>query len=409
MRTIAVVAAATLAITLAGCSNGSSTTGAKNSAPIPVGTVLDLTGPLNVYGIPKSNVTKLAVKDINAHGGILGRKIKLIELDSQSSNAQNVQDANQLVQDHVAAVFGGVTSPSREAMRPILDRAKILYVYNTVYEGGVCDANTLITGQSASQLLKPLIDYTVKNFGKRLYIVGADYSFGRISGQWVEEYAKALGATVVGSDYISLDSSDFGSTLANIQAQKPDAVVSLLVGANHLPFYREFATDGLNKTTHIVSATFGNGNEQNILTPAESQGVIGAVGYYAGVKNSENTAFQKAYNAAYGAGSAKLVTDTGMLEWNAWHLWATAVNKAGSLDRAKVLKVIQSGKLSINTPMGQVTVNGPTHHTDQNISLVEVKNGVFAPIQTFKDVKPAYEQQVCNLIKNPNTDKQFTP
>lgn len=245
----------------------------SSTGPIRVGTILDATGPLNVVGKPKMDATNLAIKDINAHGGVLGRKLKLISYDAQSDNAKYTQYASKLtLQDKVSVIMGGITSASREAIRPVADRSRTLYFYNTFYEGGVCDKNVFLTGPSASQQLAPLIPYATEYFGKRIYVVAADYNFGRISADWTKQYAKEAGGTIVGTDFVPLDSSDFGAVINNLQAAKPDVVVSLLVGGNHSSFYRSFASTGLNKSMKIVSTTFGGGSENVVLAPRESRG-----------------------------------------------------------------------------------------------------------------------------------------
>ncbi|WP_433171527.1 ABC transporter substrate-binding protein [Actinoallomurus sp. CA-150999] len=402
-------ATAALALCLSACVGGAGGA-ASTSGPIPVGSVLDLTGPLSIYGVPKSKVTKLAIDDINAHGGVLGRKLSLVQYDSQSSTQKNVEYANLLAtKKKVAVVQGGITSASREAMRPALRRLKTLYFYNSLYEGGVCDGNEVITGETASQFLDPLISYAAGSLGKRMYIVAADYNYGRISAQWIEKYAKKYGAQIVGKEFISLDSGNFGATLNNIQRTSPDVVVSVLVGANHVPFYREFAAKGLNKKIKIVSPSFGLGNEQEILSPAEAQGIVTSYNYYQELDNPSNAAFLQKFTGAYGK-THPYVTDLAISEWNGWHLWAAAVNKAGSVDRKKVLKAIESGQVSIDSPSGRVTADGPTHHVVEDVSLAKVnaRRG-FDVIKTFPAQQPSYEKTVCDLIKNPSLNRAFTP
>jgi urea transport system substrate-binding protein len=403
------VPVAVLALALSGCAGGAGGA-ASSQGPLKVGSVLDLTGPMSIYGVPKSKVTKLAIEDINAQGGVLGRKLSLVQYDSQSQTQKNVQYANLLAtKDKVAVVHGGISSASREAMRPALSRLKTLYFYNSLYEGGVCDRNEVVVGETASQFLEPLVDYAAKNIGKRMYIVAADYNYGRISAQWIEKYAKATGATVVGKEFVSLDSGDFGATLNNIQQKSPDVVVSVLVGANHVPFYRGFAAKGLNKKMKIVSPSFGLGNEQSILSPAEARGIITSYNYYQELDNPRNAAFLKKFAASDGK-NHPYVTDLAMSEWNGWHLWAAAVNKAGSLDRDKVLKVIESGEVSVDSPSGKVTLDGPSHHVVEDITLAEVNSRRgFDLLKTFPAQQPSYEKQVCDLVENPSLNRAFTP
>jgi branched-chain amino acid transport system substrate-binding protein len=398
-----------LALGLSACAGGAGGS-ASSTGPLKVGSVLDLTGPLSIYGVPKSKVAKLAIADINANGGVLGRKLSLVQYDSRSETQKNVQYANQLaIKDKVAVVHGGITSASREAMRPVLSRLKTLYFYNSLYEGGVCDRNEVITGETASQFLEPLIDYAARNLGKKMYIVAADYNYGRISAQWIEKYARQHGATVLGKEFISLDSGDFASTLNTIQQKSPDVIVSVLVGGNHVPFYRGFAAKGLGARMKIISPSFGLGNEQEILSPAEAEGIITSYNYYEELKNPANAAFMKKFAGAYGQ-AQPYITDLAVSEWNGWHLWAAAVNKAGSLDRDKVLKAIESGQVSIDSPSGKVTIDGPSHHVVEDITLGRVNDRRgFDLIRTFPGRAPIYEKSVCDLIKNPSLNRAFTP
>ncbi|GAA2402485.1 hypothetical protein GCM10010191_07440 [Actinomadura vinacea] len=240
-------------------------------------------------------------------------------------------------------------------------------------------------------------------------MVAADYNYGRISAQWIEKYARELGATVVGKEFISLDSGDFAATLNNIQQQAPNVIVSVLVGANHVPFYREFTAKGLNAKMKIVSPSFGLGNEQEILSPAEAKGVITSYNYYEELKNPANAEFLKKFAGAHGA-NQPYITDLAVSEWNGWQLWAAAVNKAGSLDRDKVLKAVESGQVSIDSPAGKVTLDGRSHHVVEDITLGRVNDRRgFDLVKTIPNQAPVYEKSVCDLVKNPSLNRAFTP
>ena len=152
------VAALTLMLgaTVSGCSGGAFSNGASGSTntsgPIKIGMLLDQTGELNLAGKPMQKSAEMAVADVNAHGGVAGRKLQLVSYDPQSDNSKYAQYANQLAQqDKVDVVMGGITSASREAIRPVTDRTKTLYLYNEPYEGGVCDKNTFLNGATLDQ------------------------------------------------------------------------------------------------------------------------------------------------------------------------------------------------------------------------------------------------------------------
>jgi urea transport system substrate-binding protein len=402
--------ALTLGVAACGGGGGSDTSGSGGGEEIVVGSLLDATGPLNIYGKEMTNATKMAVDDINANGGVLGSKLKLVAFDTQSDDTKYTQYANQLaLQDDPAVVMGGVTSASREAVRPIFDRNKILYFYNEQYEGGVCDQNTFATGVVPSQQLAALIPWAIENIGPKLYVIAAEYNYGEISTDWVKKYAEEAGGTVVGSEYVPLESSDFSSVISHLQTTKPDVVVSLLVGGEHIPFYRTFNATGLNNDMKIVSPTFGLGNEQVVLPPNESKDITVAYPYIESLDNPVNQQFVKEYKARFGDGA--YVTDSAVTVWNGWHLWAEAVEKAGTTDREAVIDAMQDGSgVSFDSPSGEVTMEPGSHHVAQDISIATTndKHG-FTVISTKENVPPAYENEVCDLVKSPTTNEQFTP
>lgn len=376
---------------------------------LPVVSILDATGPINIYGAPMIDATRMAIDSINASGGVLGRKLKLIEYDGQSTNDRYVQYANQaILRDKAVVIMGGITSASREAVRPVMDRYKQVYFYNEQYEGGVCDKNVFNTGVVPEQQLGVLIPWAVKQHGKKVYTIAADYNYGHISADWVKVYAERNGATVVGQEFIPLDVAQFGSTLSKIQEAKPDVIVSLLVGGNHIAFYRQWAAAGLKSKFPVVSPTFGLGNEQVVLAPEEAEGIVVAYPYYQELNNPTNKKFVAMWRQRFGA-DYPYVTDSANVVWTGWHLWAMALNKAGSLERGKVIAALESG-LEFDAPEGRVRLDPQTHHLIHNVHVAKVnrKNG-FDIIETRPSIVPSWHREVCDLLKNPDTQKQFTP
>jgi len=402
------LAASMLLLTAACGGGGGAQAGDDGDGPIKVGSILDETGPLNIYGTAMADATKLAIKDINESGGVLGRELELVSYDAQSDNAKYTQYANQAAQrDQVAVLMGGVTSASREAVRPVAERTETLYFYNEQYEGGVCDKNTFNTGVVPSQQLAALIPYAVENFGPKLYVVAADYNYGQISAEWVKRYAEEAGGEVVDTEFIPLESSEFGSVINGLQTSKPDAVISLLVGGNHIAFYRQFASAGLGESMEIASPTFGLGNEQGVLSN-EAEGITVAFPYFQELESDANAEFLEMWHAEYGD-DYPYVTDSAVAVWNGWHLWAEAANAADSLEREVVIDELESG-VTYDGPGGTVTMDGPSHHLVQNIAIGEGngENG-FEVLSTEESVPPSFEQEVCDLVSEPDTNQQFTP
>jgi branched-chain amino acid transport system substrate-binding protein len=380
--------------------------GASAADPIAVASLLDLSGGLDIYGKPMIDAMTLAVEEVNAAGGLLGRQVKLINYDTQSSMQLYTQFAQQAaLKDKVAVAMGGITSASREVIRPVFDRFKTLYFYNTQYEGGVCDRDQFDTGVTPAQTVEKLVPFAMKKWGKKVYVIAADYNYGQITSQWVKKYTLENGGSIAAIEFFPLDVTNFSSTISKIQAAKPDFVWSALVGGAHISFYRQWAAAGMNKSIPMASTTFGVGNEQIVLSPNECNGMLVCYNYFEGVKNPVNTAFLAAFHKRFGDNYPN-VTELAMGTYQGFKLWAEAVKKAQSVDRMKVVEALETG-ISIEAPSGKVTIDPPTHHCILDVHIAEVKDKKFNLLEDFPQQKPSDTAAVCNLIKNPTDNQQY--
>ncbi len=373
---------------------------------IKVGSIHDLSGGLDIYGKPMSDAITLAVEEVNAAGGLLGKKVELVNYDPQSNMqlyTQYAQDA--ALKQKVAVVHGGITSASREVIRPVLDRFKTLYFYNTQYEGGVCDRNEFTVGSTPAQQVEKLVPANIKKWGKKVYIVAADYNYGQITAQWVQKYTKDNGGETVAVEFFPLDVTNFGPSIAKIQAAKPDYVWSALVGGAHISFYRQWAAAGMNKKIPMASTTFALGNEHIVLAPEEANGIVVAYNYFQEIDTPANKAFVDRFHKRFGA-DYPYITGLAVGTYQGFYLWAEAVKQAKSIDRMKVIETLEKG-LSIDAPSGKVTIDPPTHHCILDIYMAEVENKKCKVLASFPQQKPTDTEAVCNLIKNPNDNKQY--
>jgi len=372
---------------------------------IKLGSVLDNSGNLDIYGKPMVMATRLAVDELNAAGGLLGRKINLIQYDTQSDIAFYTKFAQQLARtDAVDVVHGGITSASREAIRQTFKRSNTLYFYNVLYEGGVCDRNVVVTGTTPAQAVEPIVERAMKKWGKKVYILAADYNYGQITAKWLAHYIGRRKGTVAKTDFFPLDIADFGSTIAKIQQERPNWVVSALVGGAHMSFYRQWAASGMNKKIPLASTTFGVGNEHLALSPAEGDGILIAGNYSQESPLPANKAFLATWQKRFG--DTKIVHEIAVSQYAGIKLWAECVRKAGSLDREAMLKAIESG-VSIVGPAGTVKIEPKTHHASLDINVMEVKNQKLMILETVKQRPPSDTLQYCDLQKNPNENKQY--
>lgn len=381
---------------------------AQAADEIKIGAIFDLTGGLNIYGIQQSQALHLAVDSLNADGGVIGRTLTVIENDAQSELAKYTQYTNTLIlRDRIEVLFAGLTSSSREAMRPIVRQKKVPYFYSALYEGGACDKQTFITGASASQQMSVLIEWAIREYGPKIFIMAPDYNFGTISAHWVEYYAKEYGGEVLGADFLPLTVTDYSPTIQKIQAAKPDFVVSLPVGANQTGFLEQFAAAGLKDKMGIVSTNYGSGNQQVVVSPDAGEGIVASQEYFMWIDEENNEPFKARWEKAYGL-DEPIISEAADV-WNAVHIWAAAVEMAGTTDNDAVISALESG-ISFEGPNGTVTMQPGSHHLKQNIYIVRGnREHGFDVIQTFDSVAPSFEDEKCDLIANPDIAEHFTP
>lgn len=367
----------------------------------------DASGGLDIYGQPMIATLDFAVKELNDAGGLLGKQIELINYDPQSNIQLYTQFATQAAtRDKAAVVHGGITSASREAIRPILKRFQTLYFYNTQYEGGVCDRNIFCMGSGPAQNVTKLVPYVMNKWGKKIYVLAADYNYGQITSKWVQKYTQDNGGEIVATDFFPLDVTDFGPTIRKIQAAKPDIVMSVLVGGAHVSFYRQWAAAGMNKEIPMASTTFGGGNENKLLSKEEGDGIIAAFAYFQEVDSPANKAFLEKFHSSLGGNAPYLGAELAMMTYHGVNIWAEGVKKAGTVDRMAVIEALESG-ISYQGPAGTTVVDPKTHHATLDVHIAEVKDQAFEVLESYPQQPPADTQAVCDLSANPNENKQY--
>jgi branched-chain amino acid transport system substrate-binding protein len=335
---------------------------------IQLGSILDTSGIFDAYGKPMDQAMRMAVKEINAAGGLLGKQVEVAAYDTQSDMALYSQYAQQLTrQDRVDVVHGGILSASREAIRQTMRKTKTLYFYNVQYEGGVCDRNLFATGVTPAQQVEVLVPDAMKKSGPKVHILAADYNYGQITARWIQKFVEDNGGEVVATDFFPLDVSDFGSTITKIQQTAPDLLVAPLVGGAHLSFFRQWAAAGMKDKIPLASTTMGVGNEHKVLTPEEGNGIMVAYNYSQELATPANVAFKEKWQAEYGDTTA--IHELAVSTYQGIMLWAEGVRKAGSIERDAVIEALETG-ISIEGPAGKVTIDPQTHHATVDVHIM---------------------------------------
>jgi branched-chain amino acid transport system substrate-binding protein len=401
LRSIAVAVLGTLSFAAA-------VGGAMAADPIKVGLLEDVSGDLGLLGKPKLNGSQLAVEEINKAGGIMGRPIELIHLDPQGDNARYQEFARRLTsKDKVDVLIGGITSASREAIRPIMDRTDTLYIYTNQYEGGVCDAGMISNGAVPEQQFSTLIPYMVATYGKKVYTIAADYNFGQISAEWNRKLVKEQGGTVVGEEFIPLGVSQFAQTIQNIQKAKPDWLLTINVGAAQDSFFEQAAAAklGLPMASSIKVML---GFEHKRFAPPALYRMNAVANWFEELDTPEAEDFKKRWHAKFP--KEQYINDMGYNAYVALYQYKMLVEKAKSTKLADIRKVIATGKACVTAPEGEVCIDPKSQHTSHRMRMVTVdeKHNVKV-IKDFGVIQPYWLGEIgCDLTKK-NDKKQYTP
>lgn len=376
--------------------------------PIKMGLLEDVSGDLALMGKPKLNGSQLAVEEINKAGGIMGRQIQLIHLDPQGDNARYQEFARRLIsRDKVDVLIGGITSASREAIRPIVNRTTIPYFYTNQYEGGVCDANMISVGAVPEQQFSTLIPYMVERFGKRVYVIAADYNFGQLSAEWNRSILKDLGGTVVGEEFIPLGVSQFAQTIQNIQKAKPDWILTINVGAAQDSFFEQAAAAKLNIPMGS-SIKIMLGFEHKRFAPPALNNMHATANWFEEIDTAPATEFKKKWRAKFP--SETYINDMGYNAYTAVYLYKQMVETAKSTRLPDLRKVIAAGQACINAPEGKICVDPKSQHTSHHMRLISVDDK--HQVKVVKDygvIEPYWLGKVgCDLTKR-NDKKQYSP
>lgn len=376
--------------------------------PLKIGLLEDVSGDLAVYGRPKLHGSLLAVEEINAAGGIMGRKIELIHLDPQGDNARYQEFARRLLnRDKVDVLIGGITSASREAVRPIVNRTKTPYFYTNQYEGGVCDASMISIGAVPEQQFSTLIPWMVEKFGKKVYVIAADYNFGQISAEWNRVLIKELGGTVVGEEFIPLGVSQFAQTIQNIQRAKPDWILTINVGAAQDSFFEQAAAAKLNLPMGS-SIKIMLGFEHKRFAPPALNNMHAVANWFEEIDTPEANDFKKRWRVKFP--NEMYINDMGYNAYTAIYMYKTLVEQAKSTKLEDLRKVIAAGGACIDAPEGKICVDPKSQHTSHRMRLISVdaKHNVTVT-KDYGVIQPYWLGEIgCDLTKK-NDKKQYTP
>jgi len=348
------------------------TTAAAGGDTIKVGILHSLSGTMAISEVSVKDAEMMAIEEINAKGGVLGKQIEPVIEDGASDWPTFAEKARKLLSENkVATVFGGWTSASRKAMLPVFEELNGLLWYPVQYEGLESSPNIFYTGATTNQQIVPAVSWLLENRGKKFYLLGSDYVFPRTANKIIKEQLKAEGGEMVGEEYTPLGHTDYSTIITKIKEAKPDVVFNTLNGDSNVAFFKQLKDAGITSkdlTTLSVSVAEEEirGIGADVLT-----GHLAAWNYYETTDTAQNKTFVESYKKKYGAD--RVTADPIEAGYDAVYLWAAAVEKAGSTDVAKVKEAAK--ELEWDAPEGKVKIDGETQHLYKTVRIGEVQSG----------------------------------
>ena len=359
--------------------------------PIKIGVPVGLSGANSVVAPSVVQAAELAVEEINAKGGVLGRMLAL-EVADDASGAAGAQKAfdSLIFQKKVNVLISMETSAARNAGLPIVTRGKTPYIYTSFYEGRSCNKYMYVNAWVPDQQVAPIVDYFMKtNKAKNFFLVGSDYAFGRGMLEFTKTYIGKKGGKVVGEESLPMDGSDWTAVINKLKTAKPDAIItSTAGGAPNVTLTKQLRAAGITLPYGNLAVDEGTAKDMG----ADAEGIVISGSYLTNIDSPRNKAFMAAMQKKFGD-KLKTPNDLSVPQYEAVYLYKAAVEKAGSTDAEKVVTALATVKTE--GPRGTIQMN-KQRHAPLTMYLGQVqKDGGIKLLETFKDVDPG--EQCPNL------------
>ena len=352
--------------------------------PIKIGVPVGLSGANSVVAPSVVQSAELAVEEINAKGGVLGRKLELEVADDASgaAGAQKAFDA-LIFQKKVNVLISMETSAARNAGLPIVARGKTPYIYTSFYEGKSCSPYLYVNAWVPDQQVPPIVDYFNKEKkAKSYFLIGSDYAFGRGMLGFTKTYIEKTGGKVVGEEYLPMDGSDWTSIISKLKASGADALItSTAGGAPNVTLTKQLRAAGVTLPYGNLAVDEGTAKGMGV----DAAGIYLSASYVTGIDTPANKTFLASMAKKFGA-ELKTPNDLSVPQYEAVYAYKAAVEKAGSTDQDKVLKAL--AEVSVEGPRGTIKMD-KQRHAPLTMYLGQVQaDGSVKVIQSFKNVDP---------------------
>ncbi|MEM9538357.1 MAG: urea ABC transporter substrate-binding protein [Cyanobacteria bacterium P01_E01_bin.42] len=354
-----------------------STETSSSGDTIKVGILHSMSGTMAISETTVVDAERLAIKEINESGGVLGKQIEAIVEDGNSDWPTFAEKATKLIdRDEVVTVFGCWTSASRKAVLDVFESKDHMLWYPVQYEGQECSKNIFYTGAAPNQQIEPAVDWLLDNKGTQFFLVGSDYVFPRTANTIIKEQLKAKGGEVVGEDYLDLGNTEVTPIITKIQAALPDGgvIFNTLNGDSNVAFFKQMQGAGLGPDKYPVMSVSVAEEEVRQIGPEFLKGHYAAWNYFQTVETPENEKWVAAFKEEYG--EDRVTNDPMEAAYIMVYLWKQAVEKAGTADDLEKVRAAAIGQ-EFDAPEGKVTMNA-NHHISKTVRIGEVRDdGLF--------------------------------
>lgn len=350
----------------------------KPEQSIRIGVLHSLTGTMAVSERPLVDAVQLAMTEINAKGGVLGRPLEMVVADGQSDAAVFAREAERLItQEKVSVIFGCWTSSSRKAVKPIVEKYRHLLFYPVQYEGLEQSPNIIYTGSAPNQQIIPGTYWALENLGKRVYLLGSDYVFPRTANYIIRDIVRVAGGHVLAERYLPLGSSDVAGIVEEIRRLKPDVILNTINGDSIFDFLQALQTADANNIP-VVSFSVSEGELAN--HPELSLNAHYAVwSYFQSVDTANNRRFVADFKRLFG--TYRATGDAIEATYVDVYLWAHAVQDVNSVEPEPVNNAVLLQ--SFDAPSGIISVDRSTRHVWKRVRIGKAQpDGQFKELQT---------------------------
>ena len=352
--------------------------------PIKIGVPVGLSGANSVVAPSVVQAGELAVEEINAAGGVLGRPLELVVADD-GSGAQGAQKAfdSLVFQQEVDALISMETSAARNAGLPIVNRGQVPFIYTSFYEGRSCSPWMYVNAWVPEQQVAPIVDHFMKEFGaKSFFLVGSDYAFGRGMLEFTRQYIEDQGGEVLGEEYLPMDGTDWTAIISQLKSANPDALItSTAGGAPNVTLTKQLRAAGVDIPYGNLAVDEGTAKGMG----ADAAGIYISASYITGIDSPENKTFLEGMARKFGD-DLKTPNDLSVPQYEGVYLYKLALEKAGSTDPEAVIEALD--EVSFKGPRGLIQMN-KQRHAPLTMYLGQVEaDGSVRLIDTFENVDP---------------------